>query len=52
MSVDPSLTFAESHTIVDRARAALADHLPAHGGVTMPVCPRHEHEGQPANAAV
>lgn len=50
ITVDPSLTVAESHVIADRVRDALAEHIPALGGAMVHVCPRHEHEDQPANA--
>ena len=51
ITVDPDLTVAESHAIVDRVRAALADHIPALGGATVHVCPRSEPVTGRAEAA-
>jgi len=39
VTVDPHLSVVESHAIVERVQAALADHIPALGGATIHVCP-------------
>jgi cation diffusion facilitator family transporter len=39
ITVPAKLTVAESHDIVDRVQAALADHVPALGGAVIHVCP-------------
>ncbi|MDP9369887.1 MAG: cation diffusion facilitator family transporter, partial [Chloroflexota bacterium] len=39
VTVDPHLSVLESHAIVERVQAALADHVPAFGGATIHVCP-------------
>ena len=39
VSVDPSLSVAESHAIVERVHQALANHVPAFGGANIHVCP-------------
>lgn len=39
ISVDPDLTVAESHGIVERVHAALRARVPAFGGATIHVCP-------------
>ena len=44
ISVDPSLSVADAHDIVERVQAALAERIPALGGATVHVCPRGERE--------
>ncbi len=39
VTVDRRLSVADSHTIVDRVQAALADHVPAFGEATIQICP-------------
>jgi cation diffusion facilitator family transporter len=39
ITVDPHLSVTESHGIVERVHAVLADHVPAFGGATIHVCP-------------
>lgn len=39
VTVDRRLSVAESHAIVDRVQAALADHVPSFGEATIHVCP-------------
>jgi cation diffusion facilitator family transporter len=53
ITVDPNLTVAESHALVDRVQEALAAHIPALGGAVVHVCPRitpSEHGTTLANA--
>ena len=38
--VDPELSVAESHAIVERVQSALADRVPSFGEATVHVCPR------------
>jgi len=45
ITVDPALSVAAAHDIVDGVQAALAAHLPALGGATVHVCPRAERVG-------
>jgi len=40
ITVDPNLTVAESHAIVERVEAVLAEHIPALGGTMVHVCPK------------
>jgi cation diffusion facilitator family transporter len=40
ITVDPHLSVAESHGIVERVQLALAEHVPAFGGATIHVCPQ------------
>lgn len=39
VTMDAHLSIAESHALVERVEAALADHIPAFGGATVHVCP-------------
>jgi cation diffusion facilitator family transporter len=39
ITVDPTLSVAESHGIVERVQQALAEHVTAFGGATIHVCP-------------
>ena len=40
ITVDPQLSVAESHGIVERVQQALAEHVTAFGGATIHVCPQ------------
>lgn len=39
VTMDAHLSIVESHALVERVEAALADHIPAFGGATVHVCP-------------
>jgi divalent metal cation (Fe/Co/Zn/Cd) transporter len=39
ITVDPQLSVAESHRIVERVHGTLASHVRAFGGATIHVCP-------------
>jgi cation diffusion facilitator family transporter len=51
ITVEPDLSVADSHAIVDRVQAALAEHIPALGDATVHVCPRSAPETRTAGAA-
>ena len=46
IAVDSNQAVAESHALVDRVNAALADHIPAFGNATVHVCPGAERSGE------
>ena len=48
ITVNPNLTVAESHLLVDRVQEALADHIPALGRAVVHVCPRAEQAAGPS----
>jgi cation diffusion facilitator family transporter len=47
ITVDRTLSVAESHTIIQRVEQALADHVPAFGGAIIHVCPCSHPEPEP-----
>ncbi|MGH2614428.1 MAG: cation diffusion facilitator family transporter, partial [Thermomicrobiales bacterium] len=52
VTVDRTLSVAESHGIVERVQQALADHVPALGAATIHVCPCSHPEPIAADATV
>src|SRR5215203_4351135 len=50
ITVDPNLTVAESHALVDRVQEAPAAHIPALGRAVVHVCPRTESTAGPSEA--
>lgn len=51
ITVEPDLSVADSHAIVDRVQAALAEHIPALGDATVHVCPGRAPEARPTAVA-